>query len=116
MLEDIKLFIGISDNLQDSLINLIINDSEERILAKINEYASKNETEKVASIPKELEFVQRDVAIKRFNKMNSEGATSDSEEGRSFTWESSYLDEYLSLFDTLTKPKRTAGRGIARFI
>ena len=115
MLKDIKLFLGISDTLQDDLLDLIVKDSEERILSKINEYAVLNETDKLDEIPEEYTYIHRDVAIKRFNKMNSEGATSDSEEGRSFSWESSYLDEYLSLFDTLTKPKRTAGRGIARF-
>lgn len=115
MLDDIKLFLGISDKLQDDLLTLIIKDSQERILSKINEFAVKNETEKLTEIPDDYAYVHRDVAIKRFNKMNSEGATSDSEEGRSFTWESSYLDEYLSLFDTLTKPKIRAGRGIARF-
>lgn len=115
MLNDIKLFLGISDELQDDLLNLIVKDSQERILSKINEYAVLNETDKLDKIPDEYTYIHRDVAIKRFNKMNSEGATSDSEEGRSFSWESSYLDEYLSLFDTLTKPKRIAGRGIARF-
>ncbi|MDT2805245.1 phage head-tail connector protein [Vagococcus lutrae] len=115
MLKDIKLFLGISDTLQDDLLNLIIIDSEERILSKINEYAVLNETSKLKEIPKEYTYIHRDVAIKRFNKINSEGATSDSEEGRSFNWEQSYLDEYLSLFDTLTKPKKKAGKGIARF-
>lgn len=115
MLNDIKLFLGISDTLQDDLLNLIVTDSKERILSKINEYAVLNETTKLTEIPKEYIYIHRDVAIKRFNKINSEGATSDSEEGRSFSWESSYLDEYLSLFNALTKPKKTAGRGIARF-
>ena len=115
MLKDIKLFLGISDTLQDDLLNLIIIDSKERILSKINEYAVLNETSKLKEIPKEYTYIHRDVAIKRFNKINSEGATSDSEEGRSFNWEQSYLDEYLSLFDTLTKPKKKAGKGIARF-
>lgn len=116
MIEDIKLFLGIKDNLQDALLNLIIKDSEERILAKMNEFAAKNETDRVEKIPPELEFIQRDVSIKRFNRINSEGATSDSEEGRSFSWETSYLDEYLSLLEEQTKPKKVAGRGIVRFI
>ncbi len=32
MLEDIKLFLGIKDTVQDPLLNLIIKDSEQRIL------------------------------------------------------------------------------------
>ena len=80
MLDDIKLLLGISDALQDSLLNLLIKDSEERILATI-----------------------------------SEGTTAYSEEGRSYSWEKNYLEEYLPLFDEYTKTK-TAGKGIARWI
>lgn len=116
MLEKIKLLLGISDELQDELLKLIIEDSDQRILSKINQYASKNATENVKEIPNDFEYIQRDVAIKRFNKLNSEGTTADSEEGRSFTWENSYLNEYLDLFDEYTKPKVKTGQGIARLI
>lgn len=50
MLDDIKLLLGISDALQDSLLNLLIKDSEERILATINQYASANGTSKLDAI------------------------------------------------------------------
>jgi len=115
MLEDIKLLLGIGDELQDKLLTFIIKDSEERILASINQYSKKNNGENYNSIPEELLYIQRDVAIKRFNKMNSEGVVSDSEEGRSFTWEKSYLDEYLDLFENFTKPEIMSSKGIARF-
>lgn len=115
MLEQIKLFLGIGDKLQDDLLTLIIEDSQQRILSKINQFAAKNGTEKKDAIPDELGYVHRDVAIKRFNKRNSEGATSDSEEGRSYSWESSYLEEYLDIFDEYTKPVVRAGKGITRF-
>lgn len=116
MLEDIKLLLGISDDIQDNLLTLIIEDSEQRILSLMNQFATKNGTDKLEEIPKDLEYIQRDVAIKRFNKRNSEGAAADSEEGRSFTWEKSYLSEYLDIFDELTKPTLRAGKGITRFI
>lgn len=115
MLEKVKLFLGIGDDLQDELLQALIDDSEERILSTLNQFSAKNETEEIKSIPEKFEYIQRDVAIKRFNKRNSEGASSDSEEGRSYTWEKSYLDEYLTLFDQYTKPKKTAGKGIARW-
>lgn len=63
-----------------------------------------------------MNYILRDVSIKRFNKRNSEGTSSDSEEGRSFTWEKSYLDEYLNILDEYTKPEIRAGKGIARFL
>lgn len=116
MLNEIKLLLGIDDDLQDKLLNLIIDDSKQRILSVLNQFAAKNDTEKHESIPTNLIYIQRDVAIKRFNKRNSEGATADSEEGRSYSWESSYLNEYLDIFDEYTKPKIRAGKGITRFI
>ncbi|WP_122645703.1 phage head-tail connector protein [Enterococcus mediterraneensis] len=116
MLEEIKLFLGITDNLQDDLLDLIIEDSKQRILSVINQFASRNGTDKITSIPTDLAYIHRDVAIKRFNKRNSEGASSDSEEGRSFTWEPSYLDEYLAIFDEYTQPTIRAGKGITRWV
>lgn len=115
MLEDIKLFLGIQDALQDPLLNLIIEDSEQRILSVLNQFSAKNDTDKHKTIPTDLIYIQRDVAIKRFNKRNSEGTTADSEEGRSYSWEPSYLNEYLDIFDEYTKPTIRAGKGITRF-
>ena len=115
-MEDIKLLLGIQDNLQDSLLTLVIDDSQQRILTTLNQFAKRNGTDSIHAIPVEFEYIHRDVAIKRFNKRNSEGAKSDSEEGRSYTWESSYLDEYLDLFNEHTKPKIRAGMGVVRFI
>ena len=116
MMEDIKLLLGIQDNLQDSLLTLVIDDSQQRILTTLNQFAKKNGTDPIHAIPVEFEYIQRDVAIKRFNKRNSEGTTSDSEEGKSYSWETSYLDEYLELFNEHTKPKIRAGMGVMRFI
>ena len=116
MLEEIKLLLGIEDNLQDALLNLVIQDSEQRILSVFNQFATKNGTDNQKVIPEDLSYIHRDVAIKRFNKRNSEGATADSEEGRSYTWESSYLNEYLDIFDEYTKPSVRAGKGVTRFI
>ncbi len=116
MLEEIKLLLGIEDNLQDALLALIIKDSEQRILSALNQFATKNGTDKQKEIPEDLSYIHRDVAIKRFNKRNSEGAAADSEEGRSYTWESSYLNEYLEILDEYTKPSIRAGKGVVRFI
>ena len=71
------------------MIELAINESVDRVLAKLNEFS---ETE-LAEVPNRLTFIIRDVAIKRYNRLNSEGASADSEEGRSFNWDK-YLDEY----------------------
>ncbi|OHX28331.1 hypothetical protein BKX95_00290 [Streptococcus iniae] len=113
LLTEVKLFKGIAsdDTTQDELIRLAISESIDRVLAKINEYSD----DEVVDVPKRLTFVVRDVAIKRFNRLNSEGTTEDSEEGRSFKWDN-YLKEYESTIKSIAVGKRYSGKGIARFI
>ena len=111
ILEEVKLFKGISDTTQDELIELAISESTDRILAKMNEYAAKE----ILEIPKRLTFIVRDVAIKRYNRLNSEGTKADSEEGRSFSWED-YLAEYEATLKTAAIGRNNQGRGVARFI
>lgn len=109
---EIKVYKGITstDITQNELIDLAIDESIERILAKINDYS---ETD-ILSIPESLTFVVRDVAIKRYNRLNSEGTKADSEEGRSFNWDS-YLDEYDTTLRRVALGRRHTGRGITRF-
>lgn len=111
ILTEIKLLKGVSDTTQDDLLNLTIKESTERILAFINRY-SDTATEEV---PAQAAYIVRDVAVKRFNKLNSEGAKQDSEEGRSFNWETDYLteDDKQTLISLATKRQ---ARGVARFI
>ena len=108
ILKEIKLLKGVSDTAQDDLLNLTIKESTERILVFVNRYSESSITE----IPNSAAYIVRDVAIKRFNKLNSEGAKA---EGRAFTWEDSYLseDDKQALISLASKRK---ARGIARFI
>ena len=111
ILKEIKLLKGVSDTAQDDLLDLTIKESVERILAFINRYSETSITE----IPNNAAYIVRDVAVKRFNKLNFEGAKADSEEGRAFTWEDNYLseDDKQVLISLATKKR---ARGVARFI
>ena len=111
ILKEIKLLKGVSDTAQDDLLNLTIKESVERILAFVNRYSETS----IKEIPNNVAYIVRDVAIKRFNKLNSEGAKADSEEGRALTWEDSYLseDDKQALISLATKRQ---ARGIVRFI
>ena len=111
ILKEVKLLKGVSDTAQDDLLNLTIKESIERILAFVNRYSETSITE----IPNNAAYIVRDVAVKRFNKLNSEGAKADSEEGRAFTWEDNYLseDDKQVLISLATKKR---ARGVAHFI
>ena len=111
--EEIRLLKGIpkSDQEQDDLLTLIVRDSFERMIAYVNRFSDSQLTE----LPETVAYILRDVAVSRFNRLNSEGATADSEEGRSFTWEDSYLtDDNKAILESLAIKHRA--RGIARFI
>lgn len=111
ILKEIKLLKGVSDIAQDDLLDLIIKESIERILAFINRYSETS----IIDIPYEVSYIVRDVVVKRFNKLDSEGAKADSEEGRAFTWEDNYLseDDKQVLISLATKRR---ARGVTRFI
>lgn len=98
LLDEVKLLKGIDDDLQDDLLELIIDESEQRILSYINSIRS----QPMDKVPDEISYIVRDVSIKRFNKLNSEGTIKDSEEGRSFDWEDTYLAEYEPILDRYT--------------
>ena len=111
--EEIRLLKGIpkSDKEQDDLLTLIVRDSFERIIAFVNRFSDFP----LAELPDSVSYILRDVAVSRFNRLNSEGATTDSEEGRSFTWEDGYLtDDNKAVLEGLAVKHRA--RGIARFI
>lgn len=114
LLEEIKLLKGIQDNVQDDLLILIISESEQRILGYINSIRS----EPMDVLPDELDYIVRDVSIKRFNKIDSEGTVKDSEEGRSLDWEKSYLDEYTHILNQYTDTDESGQyrHGTVRFI
>lgn len=108
VLTNVKLIKGITDGLQDALLNVLIDESRARVLAYINQ----SRAVRLDAVPDELNYVLQDVTVMRFNKLNAEGAKADSEEGRSYTWQDSYLDEHkdaLSVYqdanDDAHKPK-----------
>lgn len=116
LLKEIKLFKGISDDIQDDLLLLIIKETKQRVLA----YANKGREKPLANVPEGIAFVVRDISIARFNKINNEGATANREEGQSFTWQTSYLEEYKDIIEDYWDRESTqlfsGGDGIARWI
>lgn len=112
ILEEVKLFKGIMDNLQDELLFLIISESKQRILIHINS----KRVDKLEVIPDELDFVIRDVSIKRFNKIDSEGTKSNSQEGLKLDWEKGYLDEYEDILKGYYDKEDEGRKGSIKFI
>ena len=89
ILKNLKLLKGIDDELQDELLKLIIELSKQAILNRIN----RKRKEPLEEIPSVLDGVVLEVSTKRFNRLNSEGMKSKTEEGSRLEWDD-LLDEY----------------------
>ena len=88
LLNRIKVLLGTTNNDNEELLREIIGITEAKILNYINS--------------SELEFVLVELAIKRFNRIGSEGFTSETVDGKTMSYEESefegyekYLDDYI---------------------
>ena len=86
MKSKIKTLLGLKDNNQDDLLDVIIENTEQALCFKLS----------ADEVPKELDYVLVEVAIKRFNRLKNEGMTSYSQEGESITFNSSDFDDFNS--------------------
>lgn len=75
-LEKLKIRLGISDNSEDALLNMLLEDAEGEILDFCNRDI----------LPVKVEALQRELAIIYYNRLGSEGETSRSEGGVSVSY------------------------------
>lgn len=91
LLNRVKVLLGIINNDNEELLIEIIEITKAKILSYIDE----------AELPKELEFILIELAIKRFNRIGSEGILSESVDGKSVSYEDdfesykTYLNDYI---------------------
>ena len=90
LLNRIKTLLNVEGN--EELILEIVNITEAKILNYIN----------ATEMPLELEFVLIELAIQRFNRIGSEGISSENVDGKSVSYDDDfigykhYLDDYIS--------------------
>ena len=92
LLNRVKVLLGITNNDNEELLREIIEITEAKILNYINS----------SELPRQLEFVLVELSIKRFNRIGSEGFTSETVDGKTMSYEESefegyekYLDDYI---------------------
>ena len=76
-LEKLKIRLGISDNSEDALLNMLLEDAEGEILDFCNRDI----------LPDKAQVLQRELAINYYNRIGSEGEASRSEGGISVSYE-----------------------------
>lgn len=89
MLDKIKRRLGITDCLQDELINDLIEDAKAHFMAITGQ----------ESVPPKYDYIIRDVVVLRYNRKGSEGMKSESVDGYSVTYETDDFKQYAWLFE-----------------
>ena len=95
MLEKIKLLLNANDDSLDELILTLISLCKEEayVYCNLPEYDSK------------LDFIVIQMVIERYNRIGSEGATSQSSSGVSMNYDSFYSDKVVRLLNKFRKVK-----------
>jgi hypothetical protein len=102
--ENVKIIVGIQDDLQDSQIDRLIANVEARLLVWLKQNAG------LTAIPEELMFIVEELVVNRYNKIGSEGMKSESIEGRSVSFTEDDFKPYQSILETYISKTETAGK------
>ena len=76
VLKNLKTMLGLKDNDQDALLNLIITNTDHALCFKLES----------KTVPPELDYIELEVSVRRFNRIRNEGMTAYSQEGESITF------------------------------
>lgn len=85
VLQNLKTMIGLTNDDQDDLLSLIITNTEHALIFKLES----------KSVPAELDYIELEVCVRRYNRIKNEGMASYSQEGESITFNSSDFDDFL---------------------
>lgn len=107
-LAKVKLLLGVSDSAQDKLLELLLDDSRERLTAYISQDVAHEVT-----YPSSLDWLLRELTVRRFNRIGDEGKKSSTESDVSATWSDDDVADFAVYLDK-HRVKR-GGLGIARF-
>ena len=106
MLETLKLMLGIESFDQDNLLNQIISSAKARLKVLLGGIEP----------PESLEYILVDVAVRRFNRIGSEGMTSHTVEGESISFSNNdftgFEDDIQAYLDT----QKESARGRVKFL
>lgn len=94
LLGSIKILVGVTDDKQDGLINELISNAQEQILAYVNQ-----DNNKPVTMPTYIDFIIKDVVVQMYNRLGDEGKVSSSEGSVSSTWSDIDLTRYAAFLD-----------------
>lgn len=108
MLNTIKGLIGIApeETSLDNKINTIIALTRARLKVKLGNIEP----------PAELDYIITEVALKRYNRIGSEGMTSHSVEGETMSFDDKDFDAYSEDIQTYLNSRKDSKIGKVRFL
>lgn len=93
-ISNIKLKLGLKeDSSEDKLLTVLLSDAANYISI----YLEGNE------IPKQLEYIAEEVAIKRYRRIGAEGITTEKIDVLSTTYSTGDFNDYLGILDLYKK-------------
>lgn len=84
MLGRLKLYLGIQSEGKDALLTDILTSTEEQLRVMLS----------LEEVPEELQFVLLEVAIRRFNRIGSEGMKSETVDGHRVDYSMDDFSDY----------------------
>ena len=108
MLNDLKMMLGLSrfDNDLDDKLELIISNTRARLKLLLGGIEP----------PKSMDHIILEVSIIRFNRIGSEGMTSHSVEGESYSFADGDFNGYSDEIQAFLDSQKDSTRGKVRFI
>ena len=109
MLDDLKLLLGIAaaDTSQDDRLSWIINSTRSRLRLLLGDVEP----------PESMDYIITEVSVIRFNRIGSEGMSSQSVDGETMTFGDSDFDGYKDEIQAfLDKESSLARKGGFRFL
>ena len=98
-LNQAKVLLGIKDGLQDEVLKVIQDITEQHFLSYVGE----------TYVPNELEWLIVEVMVKRYNRLGSEGLSSQSAEGISMTFGMDDFAPYSDILKRIFRKSRNVG-------
>ncbi|MCR1821713.1 phage head-tail connector protein [Terrisporobacter muris] len=84
ILNEVKISLGLSSSDKDELLNSLIQRSSQQV----KNYIKEN------SVPQELGYIVTELVISRYNRIGSEGLSSENSDGVSFSYNNNLLDNF----------------------
>lgn len=99
--ENIKVLLSIEDDIQDSLLDIIISHTVNHLELLLGK-----------RVPSKFEFIVTEVSIVRFNRRGAEGMSGETVEGHSTNFRDNDFKQYHSIINNEKDKSKTGGGGV----